>query len=98
MKIQIQTEAGPEIMALKDFMKASGLTELKFRQSANPEKTTQWVDTPFGRLFLSKKTDTSNVKELFVEENAGDAGYEHLKGTLWLKGPAGNAGTVITLA
>jgi len=97
MKLQVASESGPEIMPLKDFMKAAGLTELKFRKSANPEKLTQWVDTPFGRLFLSAKTETKNVNDLFVEENPGSAGYEHLKNTLWLKGPAGEAGTVITL-
>ena len=94
----VRIENGVEnSMQLVDFMKAAELTELRFSKSKDPQKTTQWVSTPFGRVFLSAKTDVSDIKTLVVFENDGSTDPE-LKGSLWIGSPSAIAGTVIKLS
>lgn len=88
---------GENSMSLVDFMKAAELTELRFLKSNDPKKTTQWVSTPFGRVFLSEKTDVSDIHQLTVFENDGSTDPT-LKGSLWIGKPSAAVGTVIKLA
>ena len=80
----VRIENGDEnSMSLADFMKAAELTELRFSKSNDPRKTTQWLSTPFGRVFLYENTDISNINSLVVVEDNWSTDPES-RGRLWI--------------